>query len=863
MAVLKQIDPSTFPTSGAATTGTTGLYAITGGTHVGSTDLPAGSTATGYIEGADGAALTFNMDHTGNDAGGLFGATGTPTAGNKGVVGFWYYAELTDSTLAAITDPASSVSYLAFSSTVGAAAPTCFVIGAVIKNVTVPSQGSGLALFVYSGTVTSATTAAGLGHTRTCANSRTLATTSLIRPNIPFGRWVYLTYELILGTGTAGKLRLNVNGQRVGEADVDTGTTATVVNNFQVSLPAITGVKHRIIPDNSWRSTGHPSYTAQYLTPSNYLTVADWPVTFSGGGEGDNWTVTYSGGATSAQTAIRPLCPLSTLGADSERMVTSLLTGQTVTCTSKRQYGTLPYNDEGWAFIAFRRIVFRSDSTGIVQVKNSGGTVVGEVYWNYNAALKIRLGSLATSELVCDTPPSGSEGMIVFGFNSDGRAVVAVIDTSSNPCPTASTVRRCVGSHRFSWTPANIGDLVVYQGSYIGSGTAVVEFGGASFERYLGVVGADSWTEATHFVTGFDYFTWTTGTAAPVAGSVVTYTDGTTGTVIASGNTGTKWVVTYSNNQFVLPASSAITVTGTGAGTITNASVTSKVSWVSHGAVTGTFARDETVTETTTSITGRLVMSGTLDASYVPPGLMGFGSASGQFRGGLTLTGGTSGATCTGDFPHNGAYRATLANGLATKAYNCHRDCEAAAVFTPFAASGTSKAISCLIPIGRAGKYPSLIEEGAMSGISDIPGVFLFIVEGIVNALLGATSVPLGLTIAAREADAVLRAAFKIASNDGRVLIELPTFNAGGSYGFNQVGAQACVTEYRARILAGVRGSNYRRRIEVADIGNTFPSSTDGVHPNDAGRAELAQRVNASRNTPTGGSGSRVGRSGR
>ncbi len=64
MSVISNITGAAWPTSGAATPGTTGLNTITGGTHVGSTDVPPGSVATGYIRGPDDGALNVRIDGT-------------------------------------------------------------------------------------------------------------------------------------------------------------------------------------------------------------------------------------------------------------------------------------------------------------------------------------------------------------------------------------------------------------------------------------------------------------------------------------------------------------------------------------------------------------------------------------------------------------------------------------------------------------------------------------------------------------------------------------------------------------------------------------------------------------------------------
>lgn len=59
---LTLIDGSAWPTSGAASNGTTGFTFVNGGTHVGSSDLPPGSVSTGFIQGpADTGDLEFTL----------------------------------------------------------------------------------------------------------------------------------------------------------------------------------------------------------------------------------------------------------------------------------------------------------------------------------------------------------------------------------------------------------------------------------------------------------------------------------------------------------------------------------------------------------------------------------------------------------------------------------------------------------------------------------------------------------------------------------------------------------------------------------------------------------------------------------
>src|SRR5262245_40302988 len=64
--ILTSITGASWPTGGPATPGSTGLNQLTAGTwtHVGSNDVPPGSSAMGYIETSEGALGHFRVDNT-------------------------------------------------------------------------------------------------------------------------------------------------------------------------------------------------------------------------------------------------------------------------------------------------------------------------------------------------------------------------------------------------------------------------------------------------------------------------------------------------------------------------------------------------------------------------------------------------------------------------------------------------------------------------------------------------------------------------------------------------------------------------------------------------------------------------------
>lgn len=854
MAALTTVDSSAWPTSGTATAVTAGLTngSLTSSgslTHVGSTDLWQGGVtagATGYIEATSGASITLRIDAA-SGASGLFGAA--PGSGDKGVSGFWVRAVMTDTTLAAFT---GTPAYVA-ATTVYGSTPAVNLLASVIKNTSATERGSGLALFVYPNSGVASVSCADMGYCRGMSGVADIVSTSSLKPNVPFGRWVFVQVRVVLGA--SGTYDLIINGQTVSSATVNTGTTDAVVNALSFSLPALTGIKWQIGWDTvlpaSWRSTGHPALLASASTrfifraPANSPTDCHWPVTFSGGGEGDCFTLTGTG-----TVAPRPISPHIGSTDCNERLMGRLAAGQSNLATTTKQYGTLQYGADGWAWVFIRNLSFSSTVGSLVWIKNTSGTTVADIRWDATGSF-----TQGTANFLFRFPSATALVNFDLGvaFNSDGRVRYLVIDNTNNFNPTSSTLRHAPYSGPLdNWTPANIGDIVVFDSA--GSQTAKPGFSGISFHKYLPVAWVDSYVENQHGLTSFIYIPYTSALPGGVTDGTTVATGSTTGinaTVIAHGSgaaAADKWILCFTNFTWTTDA----TLTLSTGGSLTGAGAAVFPTWMGVGTVTGTPVRSETWTETTSTATGKLLTSGVLDPLYIPPNCFGLLPLTGLLRGGLGLTG-AGGATCTGDHAQPGAYLA--GNSYSTKPYNNLRDCEAATVYTPYAQTDLAKwSIQVAGIMGRAGKTYTLAQPGTLVTAPALYGLFF---GGIANALNAATTPALALTIAAREANAALSLMSSIVENDGIVYYEEPEF--GTTYMFVVSDALACYNEFIRLMRAGIPRINRRGRIYVNSKTGTFPASDDGVHYNTAGASAKAD--GQSQNTSVVIAG--TGRSGR
>lgn len=859
MPALTNVYGDLWPTSGVATAASVGINALTGTNlqHIQSLDLWQDSTSIGYVEGDTGTAISLRVDAP-SGANGLFGAA--PANGDIGTVGFWIRAVRTDPTLAAHSSP----SYLAFGATWnvgsqvagGGAGLTVSTLAAVIKNAASPERGSGLVFLPFPGSGANGICAAEFGHVRSGNGVSTLTASTALQANVPFERWVYVGLRIVLGT--QGKYALIINDQKVGELTLHTGTTDAQVNNLLFTLPALTGVKWQLGELNSYRGNGHPTFAIKYRSPANHTLLRNCPVTFCGGGEGENWTLATTGAA-----QIRGFATGVGFRHYRERIVASLAAAQTVTLTSTKSYGAATYNDKGWMSLWFPEILLTPGTSGTVTVKNAGGATIAQVNWSGAGVWTNARGKNIAA--TGDGPCSCSLGI---SFNSDGRVAYLIVDNTRNSKATASSGATL--SHPIvhagpldNWTPANFGEIVI---AATASAQATVEFGGVSYHRYLAFAGIDSYTEGPHGMYSFDYISWSNAHGFTIAAADL-FTDPATGvqtTVLVADNTNRWAVVATAGADWSNGTSITVTRTSTTLGTITGAAAAAKVTWMGATINSGTPARNDVVTEGTSGATAKFVMSGALDSNYVQPNTYGLVPISGTLRGSLPLTFvGGAGATATGDVPQIGVYRACVLNGDSVIVYSALQDAGAAACVTlwdPAQGVGSSGvgdwAVNFVGTLGRAGRRWGQFREAA-GALAGSPSVLLWVFGGIANSLTLATSQGAAEAEADFAANCLISTQTMVTENDGLFIWQLPAF--GTNFMFLNSHAGLAFSRFLARARRRSRAMNDLGRARIIGI-TRFSTSTDGVHPTFAGAGEDAG-VGVVRSTSLpGGGGDRSSR---
>lgn len=240
----------------------------------------------------------------------------------------------------------------------------------------------------------------------------------------------------------------------------------------------------------------------------------------------------------------------------------------------------------------------------------------------------------------------------------------------------------------------------------------------------------------------------------------------------------------------------------------------------------GSFAVAETVTETTSTATATVVAVDNANKWMV------LAPVTGTIRGGLTLTGGTSGATGTGGAPQFGAVRTTSNNSASV--YNTGQDAFAAHMVSLY------KPVSGWVPIfagtfGRQGHRLIDIYRSGVARLLGLPNVYLHLFGGPANDIGGASTTTLADSIATEWVNC-LRMLASVAEYGGVFVWVKPTFGSAG--GFAATYARRCFDKILRDGPAALRGNTYGGRVVIADPGN--PAFTDGIHYSAAGASTAA-----------------------
>lgn len=448
-----------WPTSGAASTGTTGLSALTGTwTHVGSTDVPTGSAANGYIQMAESASGSFRID-----------ATNVPFASSSDYwIRFWIYPKTSTTTL----DADAATFYLNTITSGGTRIRTSVYLRNT-TGTTSPSTTKGMTIFsneFLTGGATSTLDQVG------GSGGQTL---------IPLNVWSEIVVHMRVDA-TDGRYGIYVNGVLLTENraidTTPTGGIATVdaQGQWTMGLGPLTGVQFRVAgPIESWSGTDITVRPRYELEPStSYRTKVfghfDTTSIYSQG-------LFFSYGGTATQT----LTSYATSGVNpgQRRSVVTGSSTQTATVTTIDALGTLPYNSQGWATVFFSDFYLPGTGTTCdFVIRNAGNT--GDVVRLTYDGTDLKQGSTVLKAAMAKT----SRLKLAIHLSSTGSATYSLIDETA----ATSSTQTYFSGVLTNWTPQVLG-VAAYQGVY---GDTAFELGSISVHSWLEMDAVDSFTAA-------------------------------------------------------------------------------------------------------------------------------------------------------------------------------------------------------------------------------------------------------------------------------------------------------------------------------------------------------------------------------
>lgn len=432
--MLTNITAAAWPTSGTATTVTTGLATLSGTSlvHVGSADIPAGSIANGYVEAASNTVLTVGINSL---------ATAL-AAGNRYSQTFWVRFVRTG----AITS------------------------GFNQRYLDMNGDGVRVLLSTWNngelGMNASMSVISGGGTVRNLWGQGSSGS----NPFIPYDKWTQFTLDIDLTVGAAA-IRFLVNGMIVTQCTaIPTTGTANLAECVTMALQA-TGAKVQICgpftSDNNETNTIVPLLNLR--DSSTKLTKCSLPMSFLST-RGSAWSASLSG-----VTATRTDYAASGVGPRRHRQV---LSGNGTATIKSIPIGDLPYNAHGWCTIAFPMLLLAGSgaSTFVVSVRNAA-----------DSANLIELTCNGTNILQGSTVLAPfnrtSRYAVLLHFSNDNKAAITVINQ------TLTSPQYVWSAQLTGWTTQAIGGLQIL--ATVATGDSP-EVDGAFVSRYCDLVGIDS-----------------------------------------------------------------------------------------------------------------------------------------------------------------------------------------------------------------------------------------------------------------------------------------------------------------------------------------------------------------------------------
>ncbi len=450
-AIITSITGASWPTSGSATPGSTGLNQFAAGTwtHVGSHDVPPGSSATGYIETKEGGLASFRVDN----------ASAPLNGSNDYWVRFWVYPErVTTSPLAA--GPSQNILH-----NVRDGADKLRTWLSLANNHYALSANGTPAISVlvssYMGGATS--------HIDSLAGGNGPGV-------IPLDAWTELTLHLSVNK-TDARYGLYVNRVLVGEVSgVDTTSInlASLRSNWDIGLGNWSGLKFRIAgPIESWSGTDIPMHPLYNLEPYNSYRTKKFAHHFTRTKYRHGLMFTYAGTATMTPTVYAS----GGINPQRRRIVVTGAVGQTAKIMTTDDIGALPFNEENWATVFFTDFYLPGTGTTCDFILRNTADTADVIRLTYDGN-DLKQGSRVLKANLAKS----SRWKLALHLHKSGQATYSLIDETAGPWTTQTYFSGALAD----WDPQAIGK----------AGFEAV-FGDTAFE--LGAVSVHRWLELSAF----------------------------------------------------------------------------------------------------------------------------------------------------------------------------------------------------------------------------------------------------------------------------------------------------------------------------------------------------------------------------
>lgn len=471
MAIITNITGSGWATSGTANAANSGIHFLNGTSlvYTGSSDVPPGSVATGYISGTTNTTLDFTID-AGN------------TAFQGGQTDYWcrFWIRGQRDTNALPADQTALTGPRLWSVTDGSIKLTGTF--AVKKN------GVSDGLTLYNETFN------GAGGTKKHLSNGGAAGAQAYIPFNPVGQtggW----QEMIIHVtdGASGVLEFFLNGCRIAQI---TGIDFTNATNFptgnpgvlasstswKIAFQAVSGVIWQLCaPIESWQGTDitiRPRTSAYASTDAiRGLYPTRWTA-LGASNKGSAWT-----GAGSGITFTETDYASAGINPYRSRLVVSGSDTNVATLTSIDNLGTLPYNSYGWATVGFPHTLC-TNGTWSVSLRDSGNA--SDVVILSFDGTNLKQGSTVLAPIT-----AADRFQLLIHLNSDGRAAFSLHDLTAD----INSAQNWWSGMLSNWTPQSLGPILQTMTLTATNGANKTEMDGAFVASWVDVIGVDSLTE--------------------------------------------------------------------------------------------------------------------------------------------------------------------------------------------------------------------------------------------------------------------------------------------------------------------------------------------------------------------------------